>query len=95
MGHLINPIAFRLGHSRSWEDFWFVKNLYYPEFIHSILKLRNYIYYYFKKKKILKAGYGLCKFNILKVNKVLLVKLYIYHIELQKISYTFFKCIIY
>jgi hypothetical protein len=32
MGHLINPIAFRLGHGRSWEDIWFIKNIYYSDF---------------------------------------------------------------
>ena len=89
MGHLINPITFRLGHIRSWEDFWYIKNLYYSEFIHSILKLRNYIYFYFIKQKVLNAGYGLCKLNIFKFNKILLIKLFIYHIELQKVSYKF------
>jgi len=38
MGHLINPIAFRLGHTRSWEDSWFVKGVYYPEFFTFYIK---------------------------------------------------------
>jgi hypothetical protein len=38
---------------------------------------------------VLNAGYGLCKLNIFKFNKILLIKLFIYHLELQKVSYKF------
>ena len=38
---------------------------------------------------MIKAGYGLCKLNIFKINSTLLVKIFIYHIELQRTSYKF------
>ena len=83
MGHLINPIAFRLGHFRSWEDTWYVRSVYYPEFLHGILKLRNYIYFHFKSKKMIKAGYGLCKLNIFKIlNKIFQLIVHVYLLKL-------------
>jgi len=89
MGHIINPIAFRLGHSRSWENIWYIKNIYYPEFLHNILNVRNFIYYFFKKKIILKIGLFFSHFNIFKYNKFYIVKIYIYNLDLEKVSYSF------
>lgn len=40
MGHLINPIGFRVGHTRGWIDNWFAYNDFYPEFLHFVLKIR-------------------------------------------------------
>jgi len=89
MGHLINPIAFRLGNKKSWENLWYVKNLYYPEFLHNILNIRNFIYFFFKKKKLIKCGLFFSNLNIFKFNKFYIIKLYIYHIDLEKVSYEF------
>jgi len=74
MGHLINPIAFRLGHSRSWEDSWFVKDIYYPEFLHSILKIRQYIYYFWTTQFMEKSGFLLSHFYIYKFIKKFISK---------------------
>jgi len=57
MGHLVNPIAYRLGHTRSWEDNWFIRNIYYPEFLHSMLKIRQYIHYFWTTRFMEKKGY--------------------------------------
>ena len=40
MGHLINPIGFRVGQTRGWIDNWFAYNDFYPEFLHFVLKIR-------------------------------------------------------
>lgn len=40
MGYLINPIAFRIGHTREWQDLWFCYKNNYPEFLYFILKVR-------------------------------------------------------
>jgi hypothetical protein len=45
MGHLINPIAFRIGHTKSWLDSWFTSNDIYPEFLHFVLKIRLFLNY--------------------------------------------------
>jgi hypothetical protein len=90
MGHLINPIAFRLNFFKSWEDSWFVKNIYYPEFFNGMLKLRNYLYYFLTEKRILKSGIFLSNFFIIKYNKIYIINIYIYHIDFEKLS---FECI--
>lgn len=43
MGHLINPIGFRVGQSRFWIDNWFAYNDFYPEFLHFVLKIRFFL----------------------------------------------------
>ena len=90
MGHLINPIAFRLGHTRSWEDNWYIKNIYYPEFLHSILKIRHYLYYFWTSRYMERKGILLSHFYIFKFIKNLLVKIFLYNIDLEKNIYSFF-----
>ena len=90
MGHLINPIAYRLGHSRSWEDNWFIKNIYYPEFLHSILKIREYIYYFWTTRFMEKKGILLSHFYIYKFAKKLLIKIFLYNTDFEKYIYSFF-----
>ena len=94
MGHLINPIAYRLGHSRSWEDSWFVKNVYYPEFLHSMLKIRNYIYYFWTTYLMEKKGILFSHFYIYKFLKKLLVKIFLYNTDLEKNIYAFYALIL-
>lgn len=43
MGCLINPIGFRVGFTRDWEDIWFSYKFYYPEFLHFVLKIRFFL----------------------------------------------------
>lgn len=89
MGHLGNPIAFRLNYSKKWADTWFVKNLYYPEFLNKMLNVRDYLYYFFTKKSMLKSGNCLSHLNIIKIQKLYVIKIYIYSIDLEKLSYDF------
>ena len=89
MGHLGNPIAYRLNYSKKWMDTWFVKNLYYPEFLNKMLNIRDYLYYFFTKKSMLKSGNCLSHLNISKIRKLYVIKVYIYSIDLEKLSYDF------
>lgn len=87
MGHLGNPIAFRLGFEKKWKFLFFVKQIYYPEFINNIINVRDYIYYYFTRKNILKSGICFSHLFISKLLKFLYIDIYIYHIELERSSY--------
>jgi hypothetical protein len=89
MGHLGNPIAFRLNYNKKWVDTWFVRNLYYPEFLNKMLNIRDYLYYFFTKKSMLKSGTCLSHLNISKIRKSYIIKVYIYSIDLEKLSYDF------
>jgi len=43
MGHLVNPVSIRLGWVYSWENIYFCKNLYYPQMLHLIYKLKLFL----------------------------------------------------
>lgn len=89
MGHLSNPVAFRLNYSRKWTDTWFSKNIYYPEFLNKMLNIRDYLYYFFTKKSMLKSGNCLSHLNIIKIRSSYIIKVYVYSIDLEKLSYDF------
>lgn len=89
MGHLINPIAYRLGINKSWESTFYIKNIYYAEFIHNILNFRNFLYYLFFNKKALQSGIFLSEIIFFKNFKNYIVNIYIYYLELEKSSYKF------
>ncbi len=89
MGHLINPIGFRLGHCLSWEDKWYVKSIYYPEFLHSVLNIRSYLYFFFNKKKIERMGLLYSHFEIVKLGKNFIIKILFYHSRFELLTDTF------
>jgi ribosomal protein S3 len=47
MGQKVNPIGFRLGVNRDWRSRWYASEQEFPSFLHSDLKIRNYV-----KKKL-------------------------------------------
>ena len=47
MGQKVNPIGFRLAVNRDWRSRWYASPQEMPEFLHSDLKIRNYV-----KKKL-------------------------------------------
>src|ERR1700761_6569506 len=66
-------------------DTLFVKNLYYPEFLNKMLNIRDYLYYFFTKKSMLKSGNCLSNFNIFKIQKIYINKIYnCYYLTLRK-----------
>lgn len=89
MGHLSNPIGFRLNFEKKWKANFFVKNIYYPELINTLIHMRDYIYYYLTRKRLLQSGLLFSHFNMLKFLKKYYFKIYIYHIDLEKGSYDY------
>jgi hypothetical protein len=53
------------------------------------LNVRDYLYYFFMKKSMLKSGNCLSHLNIIKIRKSYVIKVYIYSIDLEKLSYDF------
>src|SRR6476659_8312421 len=47
MGQKVNPIGFRLGVNRDWRSKWYASPQEMPAFLHSDLKIRDYV-----KKKL-------------------------------------------
>src|SRR5436853_7011696 len=47
MGQKVNPIGFRLAVNRDWRSKWYASTQEMPAFLHSDLKIRNYV-----KKKL-------------------------------------------
>ena len=43
MGQKVNPIGFRLAVNRDWRSRWYASPQELPEFLHSDLKIRNYV----------------------------------------------------
>lgn len=89
MGHLGNPVGFRLGLEKKWNFNFFIKNVYYPEYINKLINIRDYVYYYFTRKKILQSGICFSHIFIYKFLKNLYINIYIYHIDLERSSYDF------
>jgi hypothetical protein len=68
---------------------FFVKNLYYPEFINNILNIRDYLHYYMITNDMLENGFCVSHYFINKINKFYFVKIFIYQIDLEKSSYEY------
>jgi hypothetical protein len=83
MGHLINPVAFRLGWSKNWLDNYYVTNSYYPQFLHTILRLRLFLNYFFKQPSLVKLGFFFSHFNIVNTLGVLGVHIFYYDGRLE------------
>ncbi|PYK52436.1 MAG: 30S ribosomal protein S3 [Verrucomicrobia bacterium] len=47
MGQKVNPTGFRLSVNRDWRSRWYASSQEFPSFLHSDLKIRNYV-----KKKL-------------------------------------------
>jgi hypothetical protein len=54
-----------------------------------MLNIRDYLYYFFTKKSMLKSGVCLSHLNIIKIRKLYVIKVFIYSIDLEKLSYDF------
>jgi hypothetical protein len=87
MGHLLNPLAFRLGFHKNWEDIYFIRNIYYSNFSHNLLKIRNYLYFFFNLKRIKKLGIILSNLNLIKFNSYIVLNLNIYFIDMIEKPY--------
>lgn len=98
MGHLVNPIAYRLGWSSNWVHSFYANTLYYPEYLHAILRIRAGIYHFFS------ACYGenawrryLLHYSHTEIRKIsysLFIHIYVYDPFLEELSYTLFTTFI-
>ena len=43
MGNKVNPIGFRLAVQRDWRSKWYANKQEFPEFLHTDIKVRNYL----------------------------------------------------
>jgi len=90
MGHLINPTSMRIGWYHSWEDIWFVRHIYYPEFLQIVLKIRFFLAYALSTKLFDKTSLFYSHFVVLRKNKLILVCIFLYHGNLEYIIDNFF-----
>jgi len=90
MGHLINPTSMRIGWFYSWEDFWFVRHIYYPEFLQLILKIRFFLAYFLSTKIFDKTSLFYSHFILFRRSKVLIVNIFLYYGNLEYIIDSFF-----
>jgi hypothetical protein len=90
MGHLINPISMRIGSVSSWEDVWYVKHIYYPEYLHIVLKIRLFLIYFFSLSQVENLGLFYSHFKLVKLYKNLCVNVYLYHSGFETLVATFF-----
>lgn len=91
MGHLINPIGYRVGQTTGWVDTWFAYSDFYPEFLHFVLKIRLYLNYRFSsisavaesyekndKKSLYKTGILYSHYRIIFDLSSVFIALYVY-----------------
>lgn len=78
MGHVINPVAMRVGWFSNWVDIFYVSLKYYPEYLHSILRLRNYLFFFLKHERWEGFGFFHSHFVILQKYYKLYINIYIY-----------------
>lgn len=79
MGHLINPIAVRLGLNYTWESVW-VNQFKFKnrKLIGKDLVLQKYLKVLINKKRLWKTGVFVSHYRIFRLNEKVLVLLYIY-----------------
>jgi hypothetical protein len=78
MGHLINPIALRVGWFLNWSDVYFIKFKYYPEYFNSILRLRTLLDFILCSNSVESQGFFYSHFTIFQVFASHLISIYIY-----------------
>jgi hypothetical protein len=92
MGYIVNAKGRRVGWTYKWCDVFYSENIYYPEFIHIIYRLRYYLIYYFTGSIIEKAGIFYSHFMIVQSYKKLIVSVFWYdgHLEQDYSDYLFY-----
>jgi len=69
---------------------WYIKHIYYPEYLHIVLKLRLFLIYFFGLRQLERLGLFYSYFKMVKVYKILAVYIYLYHGVLEDLILTFF-----
>jgi len=87
MGHLINSKSMRLGINSSWCDEWFSELQFYPEYLHSIYRIRFFLIYYFNYYRLEQRAFFFSHFDIIKIYKKLRINIYYYDGQGESIYY--------
>ena len=87
MGHVINPISFRLGRIFFWDFVWsvYIKK-HYKYLILQDIAIYNFLVWFFNLKKVSKLGFLLGFFKILRIVKKVCLFLYLYNTETKRLS---------
>lgn len=79
MGHLVSARALRLGWTFNWADTWFaVQKSDYSYFLFLCFRLRYFLLSYFYSKKRDKSSYIYSHFNIIKISRIIMIKIFFY-----------------
>jgi hypothetical protein len=79
MGHIVNAIGIRLGWNLNWCDKWFSELLYYPEYFHSIYRIRFFVSSFFDNCPSLEEnGAFFSHYEIIKHYKNLKINIFFY-----------------
>jgi len=90
MGHLINPISLRIGSFSDWEDIWFTRFLYYPEYFHTILKVKYFLLFFSNISFFENSGFIFSHSFLIKKYKLFFIKCFFYNGKLEQIVDDFF-----
>jgi hypothetical protein len=88
MGHVVNSKGLRLGWSSSWCDYWFSELFFYPEYLHSIFRIRFYLVYFLTRKYFRKLDIFYSHFYILQGFRNIEIYIYYYSATLEDSIYT-------
>jgi len=50
MGLVINPIGYRIGYTKQWNDSWYLHRMNYPVFVHKSLELKLLLEYCLRRR---------------------------------------------
>jgi len=67
----------------NWVDTYYVDYKYYPEFLHLMLKIRNFLTYFLSSKSLESRGYFFSHFDIFKSLGSLYFRVYVYDGRLE------------
>lgn len=78
MGHIVNAKGMRLGWVSNWCDQWFSELQFYPEYLHSIYRIRFFLIYFFNMHALEQRGFFFSHFDIIKIYKNLKINIFYY-----------------
>lgn len=89
MGHLINPIGFRLGWFSGWCDSWFSDYVYYPEFLHDLFRVRLFLNFFFSLAVFEKSSLTFSHFEFYHKYAFLAIRVFYYDGALMEGMFAF------
>jgi hypothetical protein len=90
MGHLINPVAIRLGWFSNWCDSWFSDFSFYPEMLHHVFRIRIFLNYFFFQEIFISWGILFSHFVVHYKSGFLFVNIFVYDSSFINDFYVFY-----